>query len=202
MALKYRNLIVFDHPYTAAASENEPHNRSFTAALCKSITQKLQAKGQLVDIVDLHADGFDPVMHKEDLVNWRKGIPMNELVADYQRRMMRADRIIFMFPIWWELMPAMTKGFIDKVYAKNILYTQDERGMRTKLPRSTEVVVVTVMNTPIGIYKTILGKPIVYAIHRGTFFKTGIAHFKWVPFSGVSNMSPQQRDRLIERARV
>ena len=39
------NLIVFDHPYGTQASEDEPHNRSFCAALCKSVVNMLQARG-------------------------------------------------------------------------------------------------------------------------------------------------------------
>ena len=42
-------------------------------------------------------------------------------MADYQERLLKADEIVFIFPIWWEAMPAMTKGFFDKVIAKGII---------------------------------------------------------------------------------
>ena len=43
-----KNLIIFDHPYTAEAWRNIPHQRSFCAALCKNITDKLEARGDEV----------------------------------------------------------------------------------------------------------------------------------------------------------
>lgn len=214
------NLIVFDHPYGIQASENEPHNRSFCAALCKALRHSLQANGDTVDVIDLHADGFNSVMSAEELVQWRAGIPMNGQVADYQRRFMEADRVIFIFPIWWMLMPAMTKGFIDKVYTKNILYHQEPSvrgqqnglkntqgnhhqqqgkslsGMRTFVP-DCEIVMMTVMGAPPFLYKLVFGQPVVKAIQKGLCWKTGIKKFRWIPYSGVDKMTPQQRQKLL-----
>lgn len=194
------NLIVFDHPYGASASENIPHRRSFSAALCKSLIEKLERKGERVDLIDLHADGFDPVMTAANLANWRKGEPLNDQVADYQRRIQKADRLIFIFPVWWELMPAMTKGFIDKVYAKGILYEQPKKGpMRTKLSAHQKIVVYTVMGTPKVVYERIFGKPVIKALKLGTFMKTGVKDFTWKNFSGVDKLSLEERQRLLRR---
>ncbi len=192
-------LIIFDHPYTAEAHRNEPHNRSFCAAVCKALIESEIAKGNSVDLIDLHVDGFDPVMSAEDLKNWRQGIPMNRQVADYQRRIAEAERIAFIFPIWWELMPAMTKGFIDKVYAKGILYDQPDKGpMRTKLDRKKQIAVFTVMGSPKFIYNTIFGKPVIKALQRGTFMKTGLKHFIWKSYSQVDELDLKERQNLLD----
>lgn len=107
--------IIFDPPYQADACYNEPHNRSFSAVLLLQAKSAYEKLGCLVDIIDLHKDGFDPVMHKNDLVNWRKQIVIDHLVNSYQQRILNSDELIFIFPIWWESMPAMMKGFFDKV---------------------------------------------------------------------------------------
>lgn len=196
-------MIIFDHPYGTQACNNEPHNRSFSAALCKRIVEAEQERGATVDIADLAADGFDPVMSREDLANWRKGVPMNAQVADYQQRMLAADRIVFVFPIWWELMPAATKGFIDKVYAKNVLYDQPKKGkMTTKLKKNVEVVAVTTMGTPTPIYKLLFGKPAVKALEWGMCKKTGISKFRWIPFSGVDKLTLEQRQNLLAKLKL
>lgn len=189
-------LIVFDHPYGTQASENEPHNRSFCAALCKACVAALEAKGEQVQVVDLHAEGFNPVMSAEELTLWRAGKPVSEQVARYQDMVRAADRVVFVFPIWWELMPAMTKGFIDKVYAKGTLYDQGEKGMKTFIP-NTEIVLMTVMGTPTFAYKLIFGNPLVKAVKRGMCKKTGIKSFKWIPYSAVDKMSLEERQKLL-----
>lgn len=194
-----KTVIIFDHPYTAKACENEPHNRSFSAAICKQICENETKRGAEVDLIDLAEEGFDPVMSKEDLAKWRKGEPMNPQVASYQKRMLEADRVFFIFPIWWTLMPAMTKGFIDKVYAKNILYSQTKGSstMKTFMKENVEVFIITTMATPTFWYKLIFGKPVVKAMSLGWARSTGIKHIKWIPFSGVEKLSFEKRQKLL-----
>lgn len=198
-----RTLVVLDHPYTYASSENELHNRSFSAALCKSVVEKLEGRGEEVDLIDLHADGFNPVMSAEDLRSWRKGEPMGADVERYQQRWLAADRVVFVFPVWWELMPAMTKGFIDKVYAKNMMYDQGEGAdFKTRLKPGFEMVFLTPMGTPTPVYKFIIGNPIVKAIGRGMCTKTGIKKFRWIPYSNVDKLSEEQRAKLLSEVDV
>jgi putative NADPH-quinone reductase len=59
-------------------------------------------------------------MSREDLAAWRTQPFIDEQTDDYFKRLLAADKIIFIFPIWWESMPASTKGFIDKVLAKDV----------------------------------------------------------------------------------
>lgn len=120
---------------------------------------------------------------------------LNERVADYHCRLAAADRPILIFPVWWELMPASTKGFIDKVYAKDILYTPGEGkfGMRARLP-GTEVVAITTMGTSVAAYKYLFGKPLVKALSVGLCRKTGMRRFRWIPFSEVDKLRGEQAD--------
>lgn len=194
-----KNLIVFDHPYGIEASENEPHNRSLCAAIFKSVRAKLLAQGENVDVIDLIADGFNPVMSREDLINWRLGKPMNAQVEDYQNRMRACDRLIFIFPLYWELMPASTKGFIDKVYAKDIMYQQGAGrfGMQTLVP-DMEVVAITPMASPAALYSDHLGEPLVKAMRSSFCIKTEGAGFTWIPVDQVHMRAPEQLQAAIK----
>ncbi|APX71538.1 NAD(P)H-dependent oxidoreductase [Companilactobacillus allii] len=194
-----KTIIIFDHPYTATASENVPHNRSFLAALLKSTMQQLKSENNEIDLIDLHADHFNPVMSATDLSNWRRGKAISEQVANYQDRLLDADRIIFMFPIWWEVMPAMTKGFLDKVYAKNILYQADS--MKTEL-KNPKIEVITTMSTPSFVYKCLIGSPLSKMLFRGTFLKTRLFNFKWKNFSGVEKKPLAKREQLLRDFRL
>ncbi|HJD98583.1 NAD(P)H-dependent oxidoreductase [Levilactobacillus brevis] len=195
-----KTVIIFDHPYTAAAYQNVPHHRSFLAAVAHQVQQQLQAEQQTVDLIDLHADGFDPVMSAAELQLWRQGQPVNDQVADYQRRLRAADQIIFMFPVWWEVMPAMTKGFLDKVYAKGQLYTADT--MQTTLTQHPQIRVITTMSTPNWTYRWIFGAPLRKALQQGTFMKTRLWRFKWQNFSQVEKLTAAQRAAVLANFRL
>ena len=173
-------VIIFDHPYGTQASENEPHNRSFSAAVYKKIKETIEVRGGEIDLIDLKADNFNPVMSKEDLVAWRRQPFVDKQTDDYFQRLTSADKIIFIFPIWWESMPASTKGFLDKVLAKGRLESGDLAKLQKKDPN---IYVMTVSGTPTIIYRFWYGNPIVKIMKRGTFSKIGLKKFRWINFN-------------------
>jgi len=194
-------LIVFDHPYGAMASENVPHRRSYSAALLATVTKSLLSNHHGIDLIDLHADGFNPVMSASDLADWRQKRSSDPLVTDYQRRLMAADHIVFIFPIWWEGMPALMKGFLDRVFVKGIVYTETKPGRPFKclLPRLKSVTLLTVMATPTFVYRWFLGNPITKMVFRGTFRKMGIHKLKWHNYSGMENRTLEQRRNALDK---
>jgi len=196
-----RTLIVLDHPYGADAWDNTPHHRSFTAALVHAAINGLTAAGGEVDLIDLHADRFDPVMHADDLAAWRHGQSVDPKVADYQARLATADQLVLAFPIWWELMPAMTKGFLDKVLLKGFAYDQPKPGglMKPRLTNLTSVTLITVMSTPGVLYRVVFGNPITKAVFRGTFRKIGVTHLTWRNHANPAGWSPQRRADTLAR---
>ena len=187
-------LVIFDHPYGTQASENEPHNRSFSAAIYKKVKETIEARGGEVDLIDLRADNFNPVMSKEDLIAWRTQPFVDKQTDDYFQRLSTADKIIFIFPIWWESMPASTKGFIDKVLAKGCLKSGDLAKLQKKNP---DIYVLTVSGTPTIIYRLWYGNPIVKIFKRGTFNKIGLKKFHWINFN-AEELKLKGRIKLLE----
>ncbi len=194
-------VIVFDHPYGGGASGNVPHQRSYSAALLAAVMKGLRSNDHSVDLIDLHTDGFNPVMSASDLASWRQKQTSDPLAADYQQRLMAADHIIFIFPIWWEGMPALMKGFFDKVFVKGIVYAETKPGRPFKclLPRLRGVSLLTVMSTPTFVYRWFLGNPIAKMVFRGTFRKMGVNALKWYNYSGMENRSLKQRQSRLAK---
>jgi len=193
-------MLVVDHPYGAGAWDNTPHRRSFAVALAHAAQLGLAEAGHDVDLVDLHADGFNPVMSADDLAAWRLGAPSPDpLAADYQRRLLAADHLVLAFPIWWESMPAATKGFIDKVVAKGIAYHEGS-GLRpmTNATKLRGVTVITVMSTPKLLYSTLFASAISKILLRGTFRKIGVGNLKWLSQASVDRQSPAKRQKTLD----
>jgi NAD(P)H dehydrogenase (quinone) len=187
--------IVFDHPYGKEAGYNEPHNRSFTSALLVAVIQALEKQSAQIDLIDLHQDQFNPVMTKTDLLNWRTHPFVDTQSQNYFEGLQNSDEIIMLFPIWWEMMPAMTKGFIDKVFAKGQI--QEHRGITRRLFSSnTKVRVLTVSGAPTWIYKVLYGNPVGRMLKRGVFRKSGVKNFKWHNFN-AEDVSPKARAKML-----
>src|SRR6516162_4583445 len=103
-------LVVLDHPYTIASAQNVPHQRSFSAAVAAAAIRGARSAGHQVDLIDLAADGFSPAMTRADLAAWRQGRVVDPLVADYQRRLLAAGHLAFVFPFWREACPTPPQG--------------------------------------------------------------------------------------------
>ena len=187
-----KTIIVFNHPYQG----------SYCNALLNATTSGLQKAGHEVDLIHLDNDNFNPVMTAKDLRGFKDGGPQDAQVINYRDRIGTADRLIMIFPIWWELMPAMTKGFIDKVIFPGVAYDNDHSG---RFPRMIKrwnklkgVTVITTMNTPSIIYQLIFGNAIKKAIFNGTFRKLGFANRRWISFNMVKFVSVAKREKWLK----
>lgn len=182
--------IVFNHPWDG----------SYCAALLQSVTRGLTGAGHQVDLVHLDRDGFDPVMTAADLAAFRAKAPVDARVVAYGERLARADHLVFIFPIWWELMPALTKGFIDKVIFPGVAYdyanAQNTR-MRPLWHRLKGVTVLTTMNTPRWLYWLLFGNALHKALVLGTFWKLGYRNLKWLSFNRVKAVSKATREAWL-----
>src|SRR5690606_3078254 len=136
---KMRVVIVFNHPYEG----------SYCNAILCAVTKGLQKAQHEVDLIHLDNDGFNPVMTAADLKAFKERKPIDPQVINYKQRLDKADHLIFIFPIWWELMPALTKGFIDRVIFPGVAYDYKAGGygMTPLFKKVRSVTVITTMNT-------------------------------------------------------
>ncbi len=183
--------IVFNHPYEG----------SYCNAILRAVTAGITRAGHEVDLIHLDNDGFNPVMSARDLKGFKDGIPSDSQVINYRDRINEADHLIMLFPIWWELMPAMTKGFIDKVIFPGVAYDYDHTGRYPKMIKRwhklKSVTVITTMNTPSLIYRLVFGNAIKKAIFSGTFWKLGYKNRKWISFNMVKFVTDEKRKKWL-----
>ncbi|EEA94543.1 Putative NADPH-quinone reductase (modulator of drug activity B) [Pseudovibrio denitrificans] len=192
-----RVLIVFNHPYEG----------SYCNAVLGSVMKGLLSNDHEVDLIHLDKDEFDPVMRSKDLKAFvsartqpqQSAELLDPQVQNYKERLQRAEHIIFIFPIWWELMPALTKGFIDKVIFPGIAYDYNEHGTRMlcKLSGLRGVTMITTMNTPSIAYRLIFGNAIKKALLTGTFWKMGVKNRNWINLTYVKFCKESKRKKWL-----
>lgn len=77
---------------------------------------------------------FNPVYSKEKLALFDQGQALDPSVQKYQM-IKESRRLIFIFPIWWADMPAIVKGFPDKVLLKQFAYVESKTGLSRRMGR-------------------------------------------------------------------
>lgn len=120
-------LLVFAHPERA----------SLNGALRDVAVQDLQAQGHTVQVSDLYADGWKATIDHADFpdlaADARLKVPaasgaafaagtLTPDVAAEQAKLLWADVVILQFPLWWFSMPAILKGWVERVYAYGFAY--------------------------------------------------------------------------------
>ena len=202
-------LIVHAHP--------EPH--SFTAAMKDVASTTLKQMGHEVTISDLYADGFNPVAGPADfgerkdadyLVysleqrhNWQQRTIAPDIIREVER-VVACDLLILSFPIFWFSVPAIMKGWIDRVFMSGVFYGGRRIYGRGGMTKKRALVAAT-----LGGREHMFGQ---HAIHgelngmlrhvlQGTL---GYCGFKVVkPFFGyhIPYITPQERNECLQRYR-
>lgn len=121
-----RALVVMAHPAASSLT------RSVTAAVIEAI----EAHGIGTELADLAAEGFDPVFGPADHAAFTAGGSAPDDVRDEQRRIDRAGHLVLIYPVHWWSMPALLKGWIDRVFVSGWAFDAGtEQGLFKKLGR-------------------------------------------------------------------
>ena len=139
-----------------------PSSTSFAAAIRDRATRALTAAGHEVDLLDLYAEGFDPVLSLDE---WRVNSDptRNEVgIEAHVARLRRAEALVLCFPTWWYGMPAIMKGWLDRVWVTGVAFHLPPEGgsgqIRPGLTNIKRLAVVTTHGAP-GWFIFWLGNP-------------------------------------------
>ncbi|MGQ7407913.1 NAD(P)H-dependent oxidoreductase [Streptococcus suis] len=119
-------MIVFAHP----------RKESFTHALVARVEQALRKNGIEVTVRDLYGLGFDSVLRGEDAIHIENGQFVRDAAAypaDVQVEMdliAESDLLVYIFPSWWNGMPAIMKGYVDRVFQHGFAYSFESDELR------------------------------------------------------------------------
>ncbi|SDN88581.1 NAD(P)H-dependent oxidoreductase [Ensifer sp. YR511] len=175
-------LIVYAHP--------EP--TSFNAAMKDLALETLSSRGHTVVVSDLYAMGWNPVTGEGDFTGERSdptrlsiareqtyaietGTIAPDIAAE-QAKLADADLVIFQFPVWWFGMPAILKGWADRVFARGFAYLAGRKYDTGMFKGKLAMVAATTGTSadtyaPDGIDGDIL--TVLWPIHNGLFRYSG-----------------------------
>ncbi|MDE5054422.1 NAD(P)H-dependent oxidoreductase [Niallia taxi] len=184
--------IIYAHPWEG----------SFNHAILSSVMKDLEEKKEEFQVIDLYKDGFNPVFTAEELKFFNRGETPYELVKEYQKQLNQATELIFIFPVWWWDLPAILKGFIDKVMLYGFAMLEDKNtgaltGLLTNIKKTT---VITTSTSDKDYLETEGGNAIQGIFINRTLSDLGIKneHTKWINFSRVNLTTDDKRQLFLK----
>ncbi|PEZ02249.1 NADPH dehydrogenase [Bacillus sp. AFS018417] len=180
-------LIVYAHPNPS----------SFNAAILKHVEQGLQKTNHSVTVLDLYKEQFNPVLtfnetkKRRDLVHEEETRKYRELVAE-------ADYFIFIYPVWWWSMPAILKGFIDRVFVSGFAYKYE--GIMPKgLLTGKQAWVIYSLDSPLWYVALLYRSAEWIVMKKGILYFCGIRNIKRSVFQSVKNSKQEKREKWLQK---
>lgn len=179
--------IIIDHPWQG----------SFNFAILESITKVLKENGQEFDLLDLNREDFNPVFSEKELAVYAEGKILDPIVKEYQQRLKAAEYLIFIFPIWWNVMPAMLKGWMDKVLTPGFAFTtgQVPSPLLNHIKGAT---VVTSTGSPDDFHRKEYNNALKWVFCEGTLKFCGVENITWLNFGETGFVSREKHAQWIK----
>ena len=185
-----RVLVLYAHP-----SED-----SYQSALHKRAVAALTAAGHEVDDCDLYAEDFQAILSRSERRDYHDVNLNRSFAAKHVERLLACQGIVFIFPTWWYGIPAVLKGYFDRVWLPGVAF--DVSGPRT-IPLLTRIVrlgVVTTYGSPWWLNNLYVGN-----LNRRLFLR-GIRRLlspnvrtTWLALYGMDYIGDAKRADFIDR---
>ena len=158
-----KNLIVYAHPNSGSL------NHFFK----QTVLEILQESGEEIAVRDLNEINFNPVLSLEDMNGQRMGTVADDVQTE-QDFITWADRIIFIYPIWWTGMPAIMKGYIDRVFSYGFAYRYDQ-GVQKGLLTGKKTIIINSHGKSNAEYEAMgMDKALILTSDTGIFTYSGL----------------------------
>lgn len=177
--------IIFSHPW----------HGSFNHAILEAVKNKLESQKREYQVIDLVADGFNPLMTTDDLKGYSRGESPDPLVNKYISMLEKTDELFLIFPIWWGMMPANLKGFFDKVMLVGSAYSYTAEGAMVPGFQIGRTLIITTSQSP-----SIMFGQFIEGYFIPVLLNTvGITGTQWENCDQTAHGPKEHRDKFIER---
>lgn len=180
-------LIVYTHP----------NHQSLSHAFLQRTIAGCQENKEIdeIKVLDLYEEGFDPVLVFNEQQR-RRDMHKEPSLETYRQQLIWADKIIFIYPIWWGRPPAMMLGYIDRMFASGFAY-RDKGGLLPEgLLKGKSAVCISVMKGPTSYPLFWLNNAHKVLMRKALLQYVGIRNVKFFEFGNMESAKGRQEQKL------
>ena len=182
------HLIVYAHP----------HPESLNHAILDTTVSTLKKNGHEVIVRDLYELDFQPVLRPEDMAAMKAGQTPKDIKTE-QECINDADVITFIYPIWWTGLPAILKGYVDRVFSYGYAYAVGEEGI-IKLLKGKKGLIINTHGTPNEEYDEIgMTAGLKVTSDIGIFDFSGIETVEHLLFGSIGYVNEEDYKSMINK---
>ncbi|WP_156424435.1 NAD(P)H-dependent oxidoreductase [Bacillus sp. FJAT-27445] len=180
-------LIIFTYP------NHNSLNYAFLEKVLKGSEENANIKE--IQVLDLYEEGFNPLLVFNEQKR-RRDMHKDPGIEKYRKQLTWADKIVFIYPIWWGRPPAMLLGYIDQLFASNFAYKDNKGYFPEGLLKGKSVVCVSTMKGPTLYPFLWLNNAHKILMKRALFNFVGIKKVKFFEFGNMENLNGNQAKKM------
>jgi putative NADPH-quinone reductase len=170
-----------------------PAKESFNRALLESYVKGAKTTEAKIQIINVRALKFS-MLEKDP----KKQLLEHDL-KKAQEAIAWADHLVFFYPTWWGSMPALLKGFIERVFTSGFAYRFKNGGLPEKLLLNKSARVITTMDAPVFVYKLFFRAPGDRMIKQGILQFCGVKPVRITHIGSASRCSDEKRIQYLQK---
>ncbi len=175
-----------------------PNANSYCNALATAYQEGAASVNAAVELVNLCELNFDPNLR----FGYQKRTELEPDLLEVQTKIQEADHLVFVYPNWWGSMPALLKGFFDRVFLPGFAFKYRENSaLWDKLLQGKTAQVIITMDTPVWYYKLVYRSAGLRLMRKNILEFCGIKVTGTKLFAPIKSASDNQRQKWINKVR-
>jgi putative NADPH-quinone reductase len=170
-----------------------PNNDSFCSAIVNSYISGVGNNAEVKTIVLADLD-FNPNLR----LGFQNPVELEPDLKSAQEKIKWADHLVWVHPVWWGSLPALLKGFIDRVFLPGYAFKYRENSvMWDRLLSGRTAHIFTTMDSPVWYYKLFTGKPGINQLKKATLEFCGVKPVKVTCMGMVRKSTEVSREKWL-----
>lgn len=175
-----------------------PDRESFNHALQKAYKSGALSIGSEVEEITLSEMEFSTNLN----FGYRKRTDWEPDLLNAWNKILQADHLVFIFPMWWASMPALMKGFFERIFLPGFAFEYQEKSpFPKKMLKGKTSEIITTMNSPVWYYKWILNNCGIKLLKNSILGFCGIKNKRTTYFSVVKTSDDKKRQKWLSRTK-
>lgn len=176
-----------------------PSRSSFCAALSDTYISSSREYGHDIRVLELGELSFDPILRD----GYQQTQALEPDLLHAQAQISWAEHLVFVFPVWWGGVPALLKGFFDRVLLPGFAFKyRSDSPFPEQLLKGRSADLLVCMDTPPWYYRWIHRMPALQQMRRTTLSFCGIKPKKTLTFGPIISSTRHQRETWLQQVRA
>lgn len=179
-----------------ALINGHPNHESFNFALAEAYKKGAEKSGAEIKEIIIRDLDFNPNLQ----FGYQKRMELESDLIKAWEIIQWADHLVWVHPVWWGGLPAVTKGFIDRLFLPGLAFKYRENSVWwDKLLTGKTAHIITTLDQPSWYYRIFYGRPSINQLKKSTLEFCGIKPAKVTYIGIIKNSKEEQRKKWIEK---